>query len=930
MAVKRSLFVFATSLPNTSLSPQIIFQFGNAFLLSPKSKIQNKEVLHMSGKMFDVSSIGRQSRKIISAVLSCSVLVVSFSGSLNAQRQVNNRKSGSETVLKNNPPADFELDNFQAETVSGAVKISWRTKADQNILGFKVWRDHFGKREPVNEEMIAAGFLKAGGNNLPTGDEYHFSDRNGSEDSFYSLETIDLDGVSRWFGPVSVQPGAEAPRAENSETLSQLTSAASLSGSQTNRLDYSSSTGQKETSSLSNTANLLSQTDLTKDGNALKFAVRQEGWHRVGSQIVLQNGFSLSSAANWKLFTDGREQPMLVNPDGSIEFYGRGIDTLQTDAKIYWLVSTAGTGKRIGAVSQKATNSASSGWSRIISERKEKVIRVSNVLNGARENWFGPIVNSTEVSQTLNLHEIATESGETATLGIDLQGLGLTSHQVAVTLNGTLVGQINFNYWDRATWTVSVPLSLLVAGANQIRLRSVSPTSDVSVIEAVRINYPHRSTAENSRLQFLLQAKKAVKLKGFVNQNVKVFDITNPEAITQVQTTAKIETDGTYSATVSSGTTPRVLMAQDAMSNPFSVSSWTKNIPSNLKGTGNAANFVVIAAPEFQATLSNFKNYREAQGLRTVLVDPTDIYDEFNNGVKSAEAIRAFLQYAKQNWAVKPDYALFVGDASIDPRNYSGSGGESVNLVPTMTVDTWNMETTSDQMIADFNGDDVEDITVGRLPVRNNTELSAVLNKILAHETFSAQEIKQRGVLMVSDALIGYDFAAGSRNAASFIPADVNKSYLDVGTADPAVIRQNLLNSMNAGPAVVNYFGHSTITVWTNVGLYRSSDAVSLTNYSRPSLSVMLACLSGSYAEVNYEALAEATLKSPNGGAFAVWAATGWNSAYDQEMVGKEFYRRVFSGMRLGDAARETKLLTTLFDIRRTYTFFGDPTQRLF
>ena len=223
---------------------------------------------------------------------------------------------------------------------------------------------------------------------------------------------------------------------------------------------------------------------MAKDGNALKFEVRQGGWYRVGSQIILQNGFSLQSAASWKLFTDGREQSMLVNPDGSIEFYGRGIDTMQTDAKVYWLVSNSGNGKRISTVTQKSTQTALTGWSCIIAERKDKIIRASNVLNGARENWFGAIVNSTEISQTLSLNEIATESGETATLRVDIQGLGIMSHQVAVVLNGTLVGQINFTDWQRMEWTVNVPLSLLAVGGNQIKLRSVSPTMDVSLLEA--------------------------------------------------------------------------------------------------------------------------------------------------------------------------------------------------------------------------------------------------------------------------------------------------------------------------------------------------------------------------------------------------------------------------------------------------------------
>ncbi len=867
-------------------------------------------------------------RQAAAAILVFSFLVISFFSNIHAASYKPAK------VLKRAPKlkiaSGIKLETFQSEKISGAVKLSWRTNFETNILGFRIWREVSGQRETVNEEMIAGSFLKAGSGALQNGDEYNFYGNSGSQEFSYWLEAIDLNNESRWFGPVFARTGSEEKFEESSKTLSELAKERNQSRKQIDRLESAQAPEDKESTIEADTADILSQTDLAKDGNALKFEVRQDGWYRVNGQIMLQNGFSLETANNWQLFTDGREQSMQVNADGSIEFYGRGIDTLQSDAKMYWLVTHTEPGKRIGTASQKNTQSASTGWSRVIAERKDRIIRTSNVLNGAKENWYGAVVNQTEAIQTLNLTEIAAESGETAALSIDIQGLGnQMPHRVSVTLNGTTVGQINFNDLERMEWTVNVPLALLLAGENQVNLRSVSPTTDVSLLEAVRINYPRRSTAVNNRLIFALQAKRSVKLKGFAAPSVKVFDITIPENTIQILPTVRLETDGTYSAAISSKTAARVLMAQDDTASVLAIGSWTKNISSDLHNPQNQANFVIIAPPQFHSNLTTLKIAREAQGLRTMIVDPADIYDEFNGGVKSAEALRSFLQFARQNWIVKPDYSMLVGDASVDPRNYSGSGGDSVNFIPTMITDTWNMETTSDEMIADFNNDEIEDISLGRLPVRNNSELTAILNKIMAHETFSAQEIKQRGVLMVSDAFIGYNFSAGSRNTASTIPAGINVNYIDVGTNDPAVIRRNVLDSMNAGPAVVNYFGHSTITVWTGAGIFHSSDAFALTNYSRPSLSVMLSCLSGSYAEINYEALAEAMLKAPNGGAFAVWAATGWNGAEEQEFMGKEFYRRVFLGMRLGDAAREAKLTTNSIDQRRTYMLFGDPTQRL-
>ena len=92
---------------------------------------------------------------------------------------------------------------------------------------------------------------------------------------------------------------------------------------------------------------------------------------------------------------------------------------------------------------------------------------------------------------------------------------------------------------------------------------------------------------------------------------------------------------------------------------------------------------------------------------------------------------------------------------------------------------------------------------------------------------------------------------------------------------------------------------------------------------------VMINCLNGDFAETNITSLAEAVMKKNRGGANAVWASSGWNTADVQESFAKDFYKKVFTGMPLGEAARQTKMLYTDTDLLRTYIFFGDPTQSL-
>ncbi len=66
-------------------------------------------------------------------------------------------------------------------------------------------------------------------------------------------------------------------------------------------------------------------------------------------------------------------------------------------------------------------------------------------------------------------------------------------------------------------------------------------------------------------------------------------------------------------------------------------------------------------------------SYRSQQGLTTVVARMTDIYDEFNDGIKSPWAIRDFLEHAAANWAEPPQYVFLAGDGSFDHKGVAWS-----------------------------------------------------------------------------------------------------------------------------------------------------------------------------------------------------------------------------------------------------------------
>ena len=825
-----------------------------------------------------------------------------------AQKKTNSRYQKTSSV---------KLKAFQAESFADGVKLSWQTDYEKNVIGYRVWRSYGGKKELVNTDLIGGSLSKNAKGILEIGSEYMISDLKGNEQSLYILEAVEADGRINYLGNFGVQTGNDFHKSLVPETPIEPSGAIG----QLDRIDFD----QNGVNSIEMTV-LENNSNFTNDSTAVKFEVKKDGLYRIEAAELEQLG--IFNSGEWKLFTGGIEQSVKINQDGSVEFYGRGIDTIYSDARIYWLTRNFGIGKRINAVPQNFDETAQTGWSRIVAGKKDRLIRASGILNGERENWYAGYVYSVALNQTLTLNEIATESGVNAVLSVDLQGAGSAQHQVAVVLNGIQVGQIDFNYTERKEWSVNLPLSHLVEGENSISLRSLA-ASDVSFLESVRISYPRRHKAVNNRIDFQTAPGQKTKLTGFTDPNVRIFDVTNNDTIIEFAPESRQETDGTYTVTFDSSSDARKLFAQAENFQINRAENLSLNEASDLRNTANRAKFIIIAHSAINKYLWEIKARRDREGLPTEFVNVSDIYDEFNHGIKSAAAIKDFLRYAKQNWTVKPEYVMLAGDASVDPRNYSGLGGNAKDIIPTMFVDTWNIEAVTDEMLVDFDGDNIGEMAIGRLPYRTREDLEAMTNKIYSIEPMSLPQINQRGVVFVSDSLQGYDFAAASRNIAAPIPGAIAPIYIDRGAQDSTVVKNDILARINGGAIVVNYFGHGQIHNWTSGNILRNTDAPSMLNIKRPSLMAMIACLNGAFAETNIESLAEAVMKTPSGGAFAVWSASASNTAVEQELLAKEYHQRIFSGMRLGDAARETKMTTNVPDIRLTYVFFGDPTQRI-
>lgn len=832
-------------------------------------------------------------------------------------------------------PTAISLKSFDAMSYDDEVLIRWQSGYEVDNLGYQVYREQNGNRVRITPSIIAgSALLTRPGIELTAGYSYAWADRlSKNEDAGrvqYWLEDVDIDGTSTWHGPIT--PYKVTGLSQEQRRAMLLSDLGSLSSGASAQSEWPASSGRPTSPDLGTTRrDVLNQQLSVASQNAVKILVNKDGWMRVTRDELANAGLDAGvDPRRLQLFADGVEQPMVVRPDGSIEFYGKALDTPSTDGRIYWMTTGATAGKRVQLfkAGDFDTSVELSSFATTV-ERRDRVIRFAALTNGEAENFFGPAISSAPVEQRLNVIGLDQASGAGAVVEIALQGLTSHPHEVRVQLNGIDIGVVELQNRDHRSATFTVPGAMVQENENIVTLtRGGIATTDVTLVDYVRITYARTYRAANNRLRFSVGSGRAVRVDGFTNPNVRVLDITNSD-IKELVVAAE-EVDGSYSFTLPASTGVRTFLAfADEADHPTRV---FKNEPSNLSNPRNGADFLIVTHRNFRQAVEPLRAWRQRQGLKTVVVDIEDIFDEFSFGAYSPQALHSFLAMTAHDWQRAPRYVLLVGDATFDPRRYLGGSGEG-DLVPGLMVDTSFMEATSDDALADFDNDGLAEMAVGRLPIRTAQEASTLVNKIIEYDIGSHGDPFERGALIVSDRNDGFDFRDAGNSIGAQLPAGMTVEMVNREDGDTNSVRNQILLGINRGPMLVTYLGHGSVGVWTGDGILSVGDVASLTNGERLPLFVMTTCLNGSYMELGSDSMAEALIKAPQGGGVAVWASSGLTEPSGQVAVSHALYQSLFGGMtsgplpiRLGDAIKLAKGSTSDIDIRRTWILVGDPT----
>jgi uncharacterized repeat protein (TIGR01451 family) len=868
---------------------------------------------------------------------------------------INNTSTQTETITA---PTSIRLESFAAQfgkdkTGTNRVVLQWKTGREVHNLGFNIYREQGGERVQLNPSLIAGSALFISGA-LPkhSGKTYAWIDSSASAGSGpYWLEDVDVNGTRILHGPVSASASSGSESASESlpatsamlHQLNQVQPPATLTGTSHPLENISQNTTPTP-------AQYQKQFDIAAHP-AVKIYVKHEGWYRVTQPELVTAGLEPNvDPAFLHLYAEAIEQPIEITgasagPGGfgsqaAIYFYGTGIDTQYSGTRVYFLAKEESQGARIHSLAASTGSNQPPASFPFTVELTPRTTYFSALTTANGNNFFGPLISSTPVDETIQVSHLDRTSTEPAQFDVILQGIILAEpHSVTITLNKTTLGDLTYTGQAKGRFHVSLPPGLLQEGANTITFTSQDGAYDYSLVQSIRVTYPHTYAADADELIFTGRPGDELKLSGFSQAPVTIVDITNPNQ--PVELTAQVTKDTTSKAidyqlevqvpwfTTNPSAPVRHTLIALADSRIASAVGTRQNHPSHWHSAQSGSEIAIVSPEAFAGAVGPVIRAHHAEGKSSTIVLIDDLYDEFNFGQHSPVAIRTFLQTAVKVWHTAPHYLLLNGRASLDPRNYLGFG--HLDFVPTKIVATTGLMTASDDWFSDFNDSSIATIATGRLPVSTAAEAKLVAGKVATYEGQSTNGPWTSQALMVADMNDTENFAKDSQVVQAQLPSSIQVTDVFLSMMSIPDAQQAILTAINAGQLVVNYSGHGSENEWSGDNLFNATEASALTNGTSLPVFLIMDCLNGFFQDVTDEPLAVSLMLAPGGGAVAVLASSGLNQAGPQTILDKLVVQAAIgpSQLALGDAILKAKSGITNPAVRKTYNLLGDPAMQI-
>ena len=594
-----------------------------------------------------------------------------------------------------------------------------------------------------------------------------------------------------------------------------------------------------------------------------------------------------------------------------------------------------------------------------------------NITQTGSEFYGESFKSKTSQDFSVSLPGIVTS--EPASVRLNFVNRSAETSSVSLSTNGTTIINSTFVKWTNTYYERGKSIDTSASSTNLTENNSInisykqgSNADDNIYLNYFRINYT--KTLKPYGAVTLFRSKDINSNLGFkisdATDKMLIFDVTSGETPSRIAANLS----GTTLSFAASNLTVKEYALVDISKQIPEPTFVEKVVNQNLHAL-TSKNMVIIVRPALKKYAEEIaKIHEEDSGLSSLIVTAEDIYNEFSSGKPDVTAYRRFMKMfydrAEGVSSAAPQYLLLLGDGTYDNRFVESSWTDVDKKTMLLTYQSASsLHEEYSYQTDDYIGflDDSEgvslttnkmDVSIGRLPIRTDSEALSVIAKIKSYIEDSNKGIWKNNVAFVADDLIASltsSMASEKVHVEStnkyteiinskFPEFIVDKIYLDSykrevnakGGRYPDAMTE-LNEKLNSGLLLLNYVGHGSTSEWSHESILNIQDIEALTNKHLP-IVITATCDFGRF-DGNSTSGAESFLLNKNGGAIALFTTVRVVRSSDNDSLNGALFDHMFDKedgkpLRLGDVLRRAK--AGLADENRLrFILLGDPALRL-
>ena len=647
------------------------------------------------------------------------------------------------------------------------------------------------------------------------------------------------------------------------------------------------------------------------------------------------------------------ESPHIWNYNAQSGLFQHETHLFSDEVNYFLTIDSQSDGKRIPSqqLIQNATKTITSFNDFSFHENESE-----NLINSGKE-WFGErfdIQNSQSFNFTFsNLDQSSPVSVKTAVVARSFVASSFSVKANSTQLNAINVNKVVSTYATEYAKTASVTSSFN-ANSSAISITLDYSSTDngaLAWLNYIEINARRGLKMSGNTLLFrdALSLGNEVGIFELSNANsgISIWDITDPTSVAQMSTTINgsilsfndsVNELHEYIAFNSSAYLTPILKGEVANQN-------LHNIPSDVE-------YVIVSHPNFLSAAERLADFHASQdNLKSVIVTPDQIYNEFSSGAQDVSAIRNFLRMLYKRQDSKLKYVLLFGDGSYDPKNRVEDNTNFIITYQSVNSTHKTLSYVTDDyfgILDDHEGlfnNDLVDIGVGRFPVSTLSQANVLVDKVeryYAKESFGSW---RNNIAFIADDGDGSDGNTHMWQADSlanivddnYNDINIEKIYLDNylqesttgGNRSPDA-QAAINNRINKGALLINYTGHGGQLGWTNERILEVKQINEWSNSNKLPLFMTATCNFSHFDNPAETSAGEYVLLNSNGGAIALLSTTRLVYSAPNYNLNTKFIKTLFEKTggefpRLGDVFKQTKVLSGTSANNRNFTLLGDP-----